>query len=223
MRKNEKEDALKRPLSIGYLNGEPAEPAPDSIGRRAVFVGIDRTPFETKPHGWDVGGISDRITSPYNENLTADQLARAISLGQSFIPSAHEGKRSPDTWKAQQLFCVDVDNDAETVRACGRTLDLDAGLSRAFDFGLPLLISYLSFSATEDTDRYRLIFSLEGPTYDRDAARTFGDALLAAYPEADRCSTQLNRFFYGTRREVMLWEIPERNRLSAKGVGHGVH
>ena len=40
---------------------------------------------------------------------------------------------------------------------------------------------------------------------DRDAAAEFSSAVLAAYPEADRSSSQLARMFYGTDKEVSVW------------------
>lgn len=209
---------MRYPPSFTYLAGELApvsdrEADAEGIATREVFVGIDSERFVSKPDRDATARVSARLAGTAHELRAAGELASAISAGRAFLPSCHEGRRSPETWTAQQIFCVDVDNDAETVRACGRGLPYFKAVGRALSFGLPLLISYLSFSATESADRYRLIFSLERPTSDRGRAERFGAALLAAYPEADRSSVQLNRLFFGTDKEVSLWLVRPANSL----------
>lgn len=208
---------MRYPSYISYLTGKPApdnERDPETTAETDVFVGIDSERFVSKPGRDATGRVSARLADAAHELHSADELARAISAGRAFLPSCHKGKRSPENWTAQQIFCIDVDNDAETLRACGRALPYFKAVGRAFCYGLPLLISYLSFSATESADRYRLIFSLERPTSDRGRAERFGAALLAAYPEADRSSVQLNRLFFGTDKEVRLWEVPAARSIA---------
>lgn len=210
---------MSYPNSIVYLAGKrtpSSDPSADAeaIAARDVFVGIDNRCFASKPDHSATAAVSARFADTTHEVRAAGELASAISRGCTFLPSCHEGRRSPETWTAQQIFCIDVDNDAETVRACGRALPYFKAVGRAFCYGLPLLISYLSFSATESADRYRLIFSLERPTSDRGRAERFGAALRAAYPEADRSSVQLNRLFFGTDKEVRLWDVPAARSIA---------
>ncbi|WP_322154597.1 hypothetical protein [Paratractidigestivibacter sp.] len=201
---------MKYPPCITYVGGKPFS-VPEGMGegapRREVLVTIDTKPYASKPpkESGEVARVSNRLMSIGPAVATAEELARSISEGRAFLPSVNVGKRSPDTWTAQQLFCIDVDNDAETLRRCGHTLPYFKGINRAFALGLPLIVSYLSFSATDMSDRYRLLFDMGEPTEDKARAEEFGAALLAAYPEADQSSTQLNRLFYGTDKEVQLW------------------
>lgn len=206
---------------IRYKNGsrlgQAAERAAEAVTERPLAVGIDTEEFRAKPRADETAGISLRLGNP--DTHTAAELAAAVSLGKSFIPSAHLSGRTLDTWEKQQLFCVDVDNDGAALSRCGRALSLESAIARAHAYALPLLISYPSFSASAEADRYRLVFCLEKPTRDKEKAKRFGAALLAAYPEADPSTVQLNRFFYGTDKEVSLWPISGECALDLSDMG----
>lgn len=199
---------------LSYLNGERAPyvcgtcEGNEGIFNRRVLATIDATAHRTKPQNAEVGATSNRLLKSQPCLTRPERLAKAISKGCAFLPSVHDGKRSPETWRAQQLFCIDVDNDVATRKRCGRDLPYTEAVMRAGRMGLPLLITYESFSSTDANERYRLVFALEEPTRDRGRAEAFGSALLAAYPEADRSSTELNRLFFGTNKEVLLWNRP---------------
>lgn len=206
---------------IRYKNGsrlgQAAEGAAEAVTGRPLAVGIDTKEFRAKPEASETAGISLRLGNP--DTHTAAELAAAVSLGKSFLPSAHLSGRTLDTWEKQQLFCVDVDNDGPALSRCGRALSLGRAIARAHAYALPLLISYPSFSAGAEADRYRLVFCLEKPTRDKEKAKRFGAALLAAYPEADPSTVQLNRFFYGTDKEVSLWPISGECALDLSDMG----
>ncbi len=206
---------------IRYKNGsrlgQAAEEAAEAFTGRPLAVGIDTEEFPAKPGAGETAGVSLRLGKP--ETHTAAELAAAVSLGKSFIPSAHLSGRTLDTWEKQQLFCVDVDNDGPALSRCGRALSLESAIARAHAYALPLLISYPSFSAGAEADRYRLVFCLEKPTRDKEKAKRFGAALLAAYPEADPSTVQLNRFFYGTDKEVSLWPMSGECALDLSDMG----
>lgn len=215
---------------IRYKNGsrlgQANEGADEAVTGRLLAVGIDTEGFSAKPDGTDPAGISKRLEKALmktedaeTDKHTAAELAAAISQGRSFIPSVHLNFRTPETWRSQQLFCVDVDNDGPALGRCGRGLSLERAVARASAYALPLLISYPSFSASAEADRYRLVFCLEKPIQDKERARRFGAALLAAYPEADPSTVQLNRFFYGTDKEVSLWPVPGECALDLSDMG----
>lgn len=211
---------------IRYKNGsrlgQAAEGAAEAVTGRPLAVGIDTKEFRAKPRADETAGVSLRLGNSglgKPDTHTAAELAIAVSLGKSFIPSAHLSGRTLETWEKQQLFCVDVDNDGPALSRCGRALSLKSAIARAHAYALPLLISYPSFSAGAEADRYRLVFCLEKPTRDKEKAKRFGAALLAAYPEADPSTVQLNRFFYGTDKEVSLWPMSGECALDLSDMG----
>lgn len=176
---------------------------------------LDPTQHSSKPTGSDVASISRRIIQPahlYRPNV--ETLAKAISCGYTVCGGICVGKRSPNCWKSQQLWCIDIDNDAATKERGYDPLPYTEAVLRAFRANLPLVISYLTFSSSPDpycpadSERYRLMFRRGAETSDPEEAAAFGAALLATYPEADQSTAQSNRLFFGTDKEVLAWNRP---------------
>lgn len=124
-------------------------------------------------------------------------------------PTGHDDRGQPEKtdWRAQRLFFVDVDNDEK--RGYAPIGEWDAVL-RAYSYDLPIVMSYQTFSGTDiaadpEGQRFRLVFAAPETLADRARAEAFASGLLAAYPEADQSSDQLERMFYGTDKEVSVW------------------
>ena len=197
----------------GRLIGTTGRPQADDTRSMRLLVRVDSAEvFDRKPSKGQVAAISRRIMENGSaRGVTPAGLAQALSWGYSIMGGICTGKRSPECWRQQQVWCIDVDNDPAMVARGWKPLAYNDAVLRAFRHGLPLLISYKTFSSDPDPiapperERYRLLFAKSEPTRARADAERFGAALLAAYPEADRSTTQLNRIFYGTDKEVLLW------------------
>lgn len=197
----------------GRLLRTQAAPRSDDTRVPRLITRIDSSKvYTTKPTKKDVAAISRRIMENGRaRRVTPEGLAQAISWGYSVLGGVCIGKRSPDYWAMQQVWCIDVDNDVAMVARGFRPLDYTDAVLRALRYRLPLLISYETFSSDPDPNapperqRYRLLFAKAKPVCDRMEAEVYGKALLAAYPEADKSTIQLNRIFYGTDKEVLLW------------------
>lgn len=171
--------------------------------------------YETKPPKSDAGRITHEIMREDRcYTISLERLAVAISKGFCILPGICEGKRTPGTWQAQQLWFVDIDNDPAAIERTGAPLCIVDGVERCFQYGLPLVLSYESFSsdpdpmAPDEKHRYRLVFALDEPITDKAKAEQYGRMLLSVFPEADQTCTELNRLFYGTDKEVNLWINP---------------
>lgn len=176
----------------------------DPLGGRTVTVRVDPAEFHKKPER--DGGVTPRIVKPECLlTVTLPELAAMISRGRTVLPGICEGRRKEECWTAQELFLIDVDNDgAALARGC-RPLDVTDAVHRAFDYGLPLAMSYESFSSTRERQKYRLAFVAPSIIRDRGEARRYLRGLLAAYPEADPSCKDLSRLFFGTDKEVCVW------------------
>lgn len=197
----------------GRLIGTTGRPQSDDTRSLRLLVRVDSAEvFESKPTKRQVAAISRRIMeNGAARAVTPEGLAQALSWGYSIMGGLCVGRRSPDHWKQQQVWCIDVDNDPAMTSRGWTPLAYTEAVIRALRRGLPLLVSYETFSSDPDPlapperERYRLLFARARPTRDPAEGERFGAALLAAYPEADRSTTQLNRIFYGTDKEVLLW------------------
>lgn len=201
-------DPLEPPHNT-YLAGELTSGSEESPkAEKYVACKVDRRRHPRKPSGAEVGAISARLDGEEYQRWRLSHLAKDLSVGCTVLPSRHEGKRAPETWAAQQLFFIDVDNDCHDGH--GYLSERDAVMtSKALR--LPLALSYQTFSSERTTDdpngreRFRLVFALDEPTRDREEAERLMDVLRCAFPDADSSTTQLNRLFYGTDKEVRLW------------------
>lgn len=175
---------------------------------------MDAAPHDAKPTKAEVGAISRRIEGcPFKAWKVAD-LAAALSNGCTVLPADCDGTRRLQNWKRQQLWFIDVDNDEAMTSKGYAPLHYADAVKRCQILRLPLVMNYETFSSSlpEDPDpvnqRYRLIFARDEVETDKGAAATFGDALLAAFPECDPTTAQPNRLFYGTDKEVISWIKP---------------
>lgn len=175
---------------------------------REVLANVEAKPHAAKPTKPELGAISNAFGRQKAGLVTCHELCRALSAGKTVLPSAHAGARRKDTWLAQQLFCIDVDNDdAQSARGYEPLAYTDAVL-RAFELDLPLLISYETFSSTDRMERYRLVFAADEPKTDPAEAEAYARALMGAFPETDQSSGELARLFCGTNKGVELWSYP---------------
>ena len=187
-----------------YVAGRFTDGAGGDTGEFPVCIDAGR--YAAKPDGPEVGRISIRIAS-CAFHATACEIARAASEGRTILPGVCKGKRDRGHWKMQRLFFVDVDN--EESRGYAPLGEWDA-VFRAYQYGLPIVMSYQTFSGTDraadpEGQRFRLVFAAPETIADRARAEAFASGLLAAYPEADQSSDQLERMFYGTDTEVSVW------------------
>ncbi len=194
--------------AAAYLGGALSD-GNEAQGGEAFPVCVDPEGFGSKPDGAQVARVSNRILAHRCE-ATALELARAISEGKTILPAAFEGGRNKDGWRAQRLFLVDMDNDGEQKKRGYQPLGEWGAVLRAYAYGLPIVMSYQTFSGAgfgddAERQRFRLVFAAPETFTDKERARAFAAGLLAAYPEADRRGAELERMFYGTDKEVSIW------------------
>ena len=183
----------------------------NQVGTQAVWARVDTTTHKGKPKGLEVAKISNRLMkNGAAMRISLRALAAVISVGGTVLPGMCVGKRTQDRWRFQDLFFVDVDNDPNNGWPALGYLD---AIERAFLEGLPLVMSYETFSSSQDpcaraeAERYRLMFSWDRTIHKKAEAEEYARALAATYPEADRSSGELNRLFYGTDKEVVVWAV----------------
>lgn len=193
-----------------YEKGELKDGSAQGTGLN-VLCAIDTQGYDSKPTGADIGAISNRFSQNTATNVDLCELAAKLSKGHTALFSACEGRRAKDNWSGQQLFAIDIDNDAAAAERGYRPLSYGDAIDRAVHNRLPLVLSYLSYSSSPDPlapaheQRYRLVFALDEPIRHKTQAGRYAHALYSVYPEADSSTVQLERMFYGTDKEVTAW------------------
>lgn len=210
------------PVYFGsYVGGQLVNPSADALTddcnaklQREFMACIDATPHTTKPPKTQIPAVSKALDKCEFKPYTLAELAAALSMGCTVLPAYCEGGRKLENWKAQQLWFVDIDNDPDSTERGYEPLGYTYAVERCNMWGLPLVMSYESFSssAADNPDpaaqRYRLVFAQDDVITDKAKAAGFGEALLSAFPECDRTTTQPNRLFFGTDKEVNVWFKP---------------
>jgi hypothetical protein len=125
-----------------------------------------------------------------NEDLTKEQLAREINAGYAFS-TQHEGRRKQDNFKAGGYIALDFDRstpeEVEYILA-------DPIVARFYG------IFYYTFSSTPETPKFRILFELEKPIYDRELYRKIVAAFIWRFEaNADESCSDPCRLFYGAK------------------------
>ena len=84
------------------------------------LIQLDQTPHAVKPEGAEIGAITRRLQQAGPSLVTFEELCDAILAGATWCGGCFEpcaGGWGP--FVSQQLFGLDVDNDAEYLRRDG--------------------------------------------------------------------------------------------------------
>lgn len=203
----------------GRLLSEPISPLTSNdtaILNKQVWICVDEVTHAEKPTDAEIKNrISGSVGRTQNyKQRTLAELAALISLGCTVLPGYCGGRRKKEMWQEQQLWFVDIDNDSAMQERGYEPLGHTYAVERCAELGLPLVMSYETFSSSDWTDpdpahqRYRLVFAKDTPITSREEAERFGSLLLLAFPESDPSTTQANRMFHGTNKEVNIWLRP---------------
>lgn len=170
---------------------------------------VDRVSYKdsTKPQGYEVGAIRNRLAMPeaYTQ-ASANEIEYLIRNGCTIMPGICLGGTKLENWTGQQLVFLDFDNDEAVKRRGLAILEPDEALQRACDNELDPLFLYSSHSATINpyNPRFHMVFYLSSVLRDKEKMRRVHDQLLQIYPEADPCSRDLTRMFFSPGKEVWL-------------------
>ena len=112
-----------------------------------------------------IGATKKRLADPkHRGQTTPSELIKWIEGGHSFTPAYMEGSTG-DTWKSQQVICLDIDNQDES-RAGSKQmikepLTPDIALEFLKAWGVTPYFMYYTYSNTKTWPRFRIVFILD--------------------------------------------------------------
>jgi hypothetical protein len=171
---------------------------------------LDSKRFTSKPT--NAKALSGSLTdSP--ASVTIEELAEALSHGQSFTPGffdKDDGKgrgRRKTNFTGASIVALDFDNslgkDAEkndipVPKDDRRYMTVDRVLGILRDHDLEASFGYYTFSHSERSDKFRLVFALPLCITDRNAYEVIVKALMLLFDGSlDRGCKDCSRLFYG--------------------------
>ena len=170
-----------------------------------IAVMVDPVAFEEKPNTKQIGRIKPRLLSEGVSRLTVRQIIARIKAGHTICPGVLDGGTKASNWKSQQLFMVDIDNNADLPY-----LTPETAVKICEDKGLPLAFYYFSFSHSESKPKFRLCFFTDEVITDEITRKNIIQTLISYFPQSDRSCRNADRFFYGTNKEVRILDLEAR-------------
>jgi hypothetical protein len=146
---------------------------------------VDKTYYNNKPTGAEVGAIQNRLKAT---DITIKDLAKELIEGASFRPSFLMGKKETD-WISQQIFALDFDN--------GTTIDEE--LNRCRELNILPIFAYTSFSHSKEHHKFRLVFCMDSIINDYDTAKQIQSILMGLFNKSDKQCSNIGRLYFGGR------------------------
>lgn len=137
--------------------------------------------------------------------VTLQELIEAIQQGKAVSPAVMKGTKADD-FIEQQVFMVDIDNKRTDIPI----LTVEEALSICEKNYLPLAFYYFSYSHTEKTPKYRLVFVMDEVIKDGILRDTVMQRLIDLFEQADTSCTNADRIFFGTNKEAIICDLTSR-------------
>lgn len=149
-----------------------------------IRFNADNVGYKTKEAAKrNIGATKKRLADPkHRGQTTPEELIKLIEGGHSFTPAYMEGTTG-DTWKSQQILCLDIDNQDEGKDTAGskkmiaEPLTPDIALQTLQAWGVTPYFMYYTFSNTENWPRFRIVFILDEALTDPAAKCDYIDRL----------------------------------------------
>lgn len=170
---------------------------------------IDSKAYINKPDSKETAYIKTRLANAEAlKEYTLNEIVECIGKGYTFVPAVLENGTKNENWKQQQLFGLDIDNEAE-----GKILTPDEAITLLNDKGIKASAYYYTFNSSEVKPKFRLLFILKEATCNQEEAKLIIKTLMDLLPQADKACKDLSRLFYGTNKEVKIIDLEARITL----------
>jgi hypothetical protein len=167
---------------------------------KVIKFSLDTVSYKTKPDSNEIRNkINPRIAGYKIALKTYDDIIEFVNSvnkeGYTFCPATFiNGIRDQEHFDQMQLLVLDFDE----------TISWKDVEDRAEFYTLPILFAYESFSS-KNQNRFRVVFLHNEPIIDKRWANICVNALITIFPEADPCSKDIARLFFGANNKKLLY------------------
>ncbi len=155
------------------------------------LLDIDEVKFTSKPKAENFKQLRERQKGRNAKYVTLDDLATAVSNGQTIVPVDLNGGVSDVDWKKQQLFMVDIDNKEKIITP-------KEALKKCLQLNVPPCLIYYSFSNTKEIPKYRMCFCCDTEITQEEDRQLIQDTLISMFSTADQACKNSSRIFFGS-------------------------
>ncbi|WP_407268912.1 hypothetical protein [Radiobacillus sp. PE A8.2] len=192
------------------------------MDNNTVRVMLDPKRFTSKPTGYEIGAINNRIIHK-GTSLDVESLARELTNGRTMVcgnlnDKNGELKRRIANWKSQQVIALDFDNEVHMKDSNGKeykvkevSMTIQDALQNEFIKKYAAFL-YTTFSHTKNHPKFRVVFVLDRiiHTYSEFKSLISGLVDNKFSGVVDKACKDGTRLFFGGRE---LYPINYENRL----------
>ncbi len=178
-------------------------------------IQMDDRKFSRKPKGYEIGELKLRMAEQSPKKMDIRRFAGLVTSGYSYYPGTLKGGASAENWTAQQLFCLDIDNEDKTTKhikqRAENPMTVQSILERCEKYTIKPALIYETFSSSKDWQRFRIAFVMDRLTTDGEERDRVQKALIAVFPECDKVCFNRDRLFYGGKKISFIDENAVNN------------
>ena len=155
-----------------------------------IAIILDSVAYQSKPKK-EAALIQYRFKEAKPAILTVEEVARAVTSGQTVKPCVCFGPKDNQRYVCQSLFFLDFDNDSNVISS-------EEAVRYAKSHGLVPAFGYHSFSSTPEHEKFRLVFRSKYPILDPNLRDKIQATLMNIFK--DHCDAKCKdrtRIFFG--------------------------
>ena len=155
-----------------------------------IAIILDSVAYQSKPKK-EAALIQYRFKEAKPAILTVEEVARAVTSGQTVKPCVCFGPKDNQRYVCQSLFFLDFDNDSNVISS-------EEAVRYAKSHGLVPAFGYHSLSSTPEHEKFRLVFRSKYPILDPNLRDKIQATLMNIFK--DHCDAKCKdrtRIFFG--------------------------
>ena len=155
-----------------------------------IAIILDSVAYQSKPKK-EAALIQHRFKEAKPAILTVEEVARAVTSGQTVKPCVCFGPKDNQRYVCQSLFFLDFDNDSNVISS-------EEAVRYAKSHGLVPAFGYHSFSSTPEHEKFRLVFRSKYPILDPNLRDKIQATLMNIFKgHCDAKCKDRTRIFFG--------------------------
>ena len=155
-----------------------------------IAIILDSVAYQSKPKK-EAALIQYRFKEAKPAILTVEEVARAVTSGQTVKPCVCFGTKDNQRYVCQSLFFLDFDNDSNVISS-------EEAVRYAKSHGLVPAFGYHSFSSTPEHEKFRLVFRSKYPILDPNLRDKIQATLMNIFKgHCDAKCKDRTRIFFG--------------------------
>lgn len=160
-----------------------------------VHVCLDERKYLEKPTGKEIPIIRKRVAENWME-IEMDDLAEYVSNGYAMTPGHLVGGLKAEHCTGMQIFALDFDSKP------GEECTFREVQEKCKEIDLPISFAYHTFSSTQESERFRVVFACENLIEDTYIVKIVLAMLQRIFPKSDAACVNLDRMFLGGKHLV---------------------